>query len=241
LTSATAVQSRQSIRFRGRSFVAFVLAPAPPLTDWLGELSRWIGTSPDFFSGRPTILDLAALPIDTDGITRLLAILAERGIRIVGLEGVEPAHLTPARPPLLKGGRPAAAGDEQACAATSPAVSPSVASRHEPSSLLIESPIRSGQSVVFPYGDITVLGAVSSGAELVAAGSVHIYGALRGRVMAGAMGNNSHARIFCSRNEAELIAIDGYYRTAEEMEPALRGRPVQCWLKDRVLSIAELN
>jgi septum site-determining protein MinC len=240
LTSAGALQTRQSIRFRGRSFVAFVLAPAPPVTEWLGELDRWTKTSPDFFSGRPTILDLVALPLDTNGIAQLIAILAERGIRIVGLEGVDPAHLVPSLPPLLKGGRPA--GDEQTRtpAASNPSAGP-VPARNEPNSLLVETPIRSGQSIVFPYGDITVLGAVSSGAELVAAGSIHVYGALRGRVMAGAMGNNPRARIFCSRNEAELIAIDGYYRTADEMESALRGRPVQCWLKDRTLLIAALN
>ena len=52
---------------------------------------------------------------------------------------------------------------------------------------------------------------------------------------------NARARIFCSRNEAELIAIDGYYRTAEDMDATLRSRPVQCWLEDRVLSIAALD
>ena len=105
---------------------------------------------------------------------------------------------------------------------------------------MIESPIRSGQSVTFPYGDITVLGSVSSGAEVVAAGSIHIYGVLRGRAMAGAMGN-AKARIFCSRNEAELVAIDGYYCTAEGMGPELRGRTVQCWLDDQNLQITALN
>jgi septum site-determining protein MinC len=55
------------------------------------------------------------------------------------------------------------------------------------------------------------------------------------------MGNNGHARIFCSRNEAELIAIDGYYRTAEDMAPELRGRPVQCRLDDRMLQITALD
>jgi len=217
-----------------------VLAPTPPLTEWLGELDRWTKTSPDFFAGRLTILDLAALPLDASGIAQLIAILAERGIRIVGLEGADSAQLTPSLPPLLKGGRPAA--DEQTRGPATPDSSAAAAlARNEPNSLLVETPIRSGQSIVFPYGDITVLGAVSSGAELVAAGSIHVYGALRGRVMAGAMGSNPRARIFCSRNEAELIAIDGYYRTADEMEPALRGRPVQCWLKDRTLSIAALN
>ena len=58
----------------------------------------------------------------------------------------------------------------------------------------------------FPKGDVTVLGAIASGAEVVAGGSIHVYGALRGRAMAGADGNRD-ARIFCSRLEAELLAI----------------------------------
>jgi septum site-determining protein MinC len=126
-------------------------------------------------------------------------------------------------------------GDQPAAA---PAAEPP--QRQEPSSLLIETPIRSGQSVIFPYGDVTVLGSVSSGAEIVAGGSIHVYGALRGRAMAGSMGD-TRARIFCSKNEAELVSIDGYYRTAEEMDASLRDRPAQCWLQDRVLSIAALD
>ena len=110
----------------------------------------------------------------------------------------------------------------------------------QPASLLIESPIRSGQSVIFPYGDVTVLGSVASGAEIVAGGSIHVYGTLRGRAMAGSMGN-ARARIFCSRNEAELLAIDGYYQTAESMDASLRGRPVQVWLEGAGLNIEALG
>src|SRR5262249_23345410 len=78
------------------------------------------------------------------------------------------------------------------------------------------------------------------GAEVVAAGSIHIYGALRGRAMAGSMGN-ARARIFCSKNEAELVSIDGYYRTAEEMGASLRSRPAQWWLENRGLAIEALD
>ena len=106
--------------------------------------------------------------------------------------------------------------------------------------MLIESPIRSGQSVIFPFGEVTVLGSVASGAEIVAGGSIHVYGTLRGRAMAGSMGN-AKARIFCSRNEAELLAIDGYYQTAENMNANLRGRPVQVWLEDAGLNVEALD
>jgi septum site-determining protein MinC len=94
--------------------------------------------------------------------------------------------------------------------------------------------------VIFPGGDVTVLGSVASGAEVVAGGSIHVYGTLRGRALAGSMGN-ARARIFCRKNEAELLAIDGYYRTAEDMDASMRGRPVQSWLENRVLSIAPLD
>jgi septum site-determining protein MinC len=242
LTSANAVRSRQTIRFRGRSLVAFVLAPTPPVADWLDELDRWSKTSPDFFVGRPTILDLSSMPLPTGEISRLVGVLGERGIRVLGLDGVEAGQLDPSLPPLLKGGRPTgeqSATDTAVAAQDVPAAA--APQRNEPTSLLIDTPIRSGQSVIFPYGDLTVLGAVSSGAEIMAGGSIHIYGALRGRAMAGATGNNAKARIFCSRNEAELIAVDGYYRTADDMAPELRGRPVQCWLDDRALQITALD
>src|SRR5215468_8290915 len=95
-----------------------------------------------------------------------------------------------------------------------------------PPCLLIETPVRSGQSVVFPNGDVTVVGSVASGAEVIAGGSIHIYGTLRGRAMAGSTGN-PRARIFCRKIEAELLAIDGLYKTADDIDASLRNRPVQ--------------
>jgi septum site-determining protein MinC len=100
--------------------------------------------------------------------------------------------------------------------------------------------VRSGQSIVFPDGDVTVVGSVGSGAEIVAGGSIHVYGTLRGRAMAGVNGNAS-ARIYCHRMEAELLAIDGYYQTAEEISESLRDRPVQALLDGNVMRITPLS
>jgi septum site-determining protein MinC len=243
VTSALAVRPHDSMRLRGRSFMAFVLAPALPITQWVAQLDKWSGNSPNFFVGRPIILDLAGVALAVSEIAELVALLAARGIRVMGLAGAEPDQLSPSLPPLLQGGRSTPGGESIATAGAGTSVAPAVAGapqQREPSSLLIENPIRSGQSIVFPSGDVTVLGSVSSGAEIVAGGSIHIYGALRGRAMAGSSGN-TRARIFCSRNEAELISIDGYYRTAEQIDASLRSRPTQCWLQDRVLSIAALD
>ena len=93
---------------------------------------------------------------------------------------------------------------------------------------------------MFLNGDVTANGFVSSGAEILASGSIHIYGALRGRAIAGALGD-ANARIFCQKFEAELVSIDGYYGIAENFDPALRGRAVQIRLLNDTLSITPLG
>jgi len=106
--------------------------------------------------------------------------------------------------------------------------------------LMIKAPIRSGQSVFHPHGDVIVLGSVASGSEIVAGGSIHVYGTLRGRAIAGSEGNIS-ARIFCRKNEAELLAVDGWYTTAEEMEGVSRGKAVQAFLDNDALCVVPLG
>jgi septum site-determining protein MinC len=229
------------MRLRGRSLMAFVLAPAVPISQWIGQLDKWTSNSPDFFASRPIILDIAAVALSVSEIAELIAMLATRGIRVMGIEGAQPEQLSPSLPPPIQSAR-SGTGRDIIATPSHPVTQQVTASpqQREPSSLLIETPIRSGQSVAFPSGDVTVLGSVSSGAEIVAGGSIHIYGTLRGRAMAGSTGN-ARARIFCTRNEAELVSVDGYYRTAEQIDSNLRGRPTQCWLEGRVLTIAALD
>lgn len=229
---------RSSFRFRGRSFLAFVLAPEPPMATWFAELDAWSKRSPSFFAGRPIVLDLSGLELGKRELSALLADLAKRDIRIMGLEGVESSMVDLRMPPLVSGGREA--GDAELAGARAGGGRPGKPAQPRPSSLLIEDPVRSGQSIAFPAGDITVMGSVGSGAEIMAGGSVHIYGALRGRVIAGSAGN-SRARIFCRKLEAELLAIDGFYRTADDMDEKLRGRPVQAWLEGETVMMASLD
>ena len=225
-----------SMRLRGRSYLAFALAPEPPIADWLAELDLWLRGSPGFFAGRPAVLDLAAVTLTSSAMAHLVSELGERGIRIMGLEGVAAEKLGPSLPPLFTAGRPAPAG-----VADAPSEAPvPKAPESVQKSMVIDTNVRSGQSVFFPDGDVVVLGSVSSGAEVVAGGSVHVYGTLRGRVMAGAAGNN-RARIFCRRIEAELVAIDGYYRTAVSLDPQQSDRPVQAWLAGESLIISVME
>ncbi|MBB1089595.1 septum site-determining protein MinC, partial [Lysobacter sp. SG-8] len=102
------------------------------------------------------------------------------------------------------------------------------------------APVRSGQQVYADNRDLTVLTSVGAGAEVIADGSVHIYGPLRGRALAGAQGNEQ-ARIFCREFHAELVAIAGHYRVLEDIPAELRGKAVQVWLEDQQLRIAALD
>jgi septum site-determining protein MinC len=99
--------------------------------------------------------------------------------------------------------------------------------------------VRSGQRIYAAGGDLSVVAAVSSGAELMADGNVHVYGPLRGRALAGMKGN-TEARIFCQDLQAELVSIAGHYRISENIPPELRGMPVQIYLDQKILRIERL-
>jgi len=228
---AIALTKPKPIRMRGRSYVAFVFSPVVPIIDWLEEVDATLRQSPGFFADKPVVLDLSAVDLSQNAIAQLVTSFEQRNLRILGVEGVDAARLTASMPPPLVGGRHCVI----------PNVAPKkVETKPKAASLLLDTQVRSGQSVVFPEGDITIVGSVSSGAEIVAGGSIHVYGTLRGRAMAGINGNLS-ARIYCQKIEAELLAIDGYYRTAEQIDAALYGGPMQVWLEGDVVQITPLN
>ncbi|MEE9337339.1 MAG: septum site-determining protein MinC [Methylococcaceae bacterium] len=104
--------------------------------------------------------------------------------------------------------------------------------------MLIAQPIRSGQRI-YAKGDLTILSHVGAGAEIMAEGSIHIYGALRGRALAGVQGN-TESRIFCTTLEAELISIAGTYKISEEIDKDENTKPVQIYLQKKSLIIEKL-
>ncbi|WP_368562220.1 septum site-determining protein MinC [Pseudoxanthomonas sp. UTMC 1351] len=126
------------------------------------------------------------------------------------------------------------AASETAPRAAAPAPAPAAATKP---GMLQKTPVRSGQQLYAENRDLTVLSTVSAGAEVIADGSIHIYGALRGRALAGAQGDTD-TRIFCREFHAELVAIAGHYKVMEEVPKELRGKPVQIWLDKDQLKIA---
>jgi septum site-determining protein MinC len=241
--TVTTSDTKPLIRLRGRSIMALVLAPEVPLENWLAALDAQMERSPNFFDARPVVVDLGAVPREQQGVAEFLQHLERRGIRIIGTEGAHPAWagIEAWGRPLPVSSKPSREIDppEAKPVKGAPLVEPA-AIGGDANTLLIDQPVRSGQSVVFERGDITVLGSVASGAEVMAGGSVHVYGTLRGRAIAGLSGYPG-ARIFCSKLQAELLAIDGVYQTADNMPAKLLGKPVQAWLDGEQMKISVLT
>jgi septum site-determining protein MinC len=248
-------ETRPFIRLRGRSIMALVLTPEPPLAGWLAALDAQIERAPNFFDGRPVIVDLGTLPRETNDVAGLMHAIVDRGIHIIGTEGAHSSW-----PGLEAWGRKLPGSGQSAkpievperaimaepvapppqAPATESSPLPQMQSTSEPPSLLVDHTVRSGQSITFEHGDITILGSVASGAEVAAGGSIHVYGALRGRAIAGLAGR-AGARVYCRRLHAELVAIDGVYQTAEDMPPERIGTPSCAWLDGDLMRITPID
>ncbi|WP_312162861.1 septum site-determining protein MinC [Phenylobacterium sp.] len=216
------------IRVRGRSVMALILAPEAPFAEWFAALDQQLLSSAGLFDNRPIVVDLAAAleSVGPESVLVALEGLSARGLRVIGVEGLRQAALagTPwEQLPTNLHGNVARRARSDLVAAAAPDVSPAAPAAP---SLLIDRPVRSGQSVIFEDGDVTIVGPVASGAEVIAGGSIHIYGALRGRAIAG-LKAGAEARIFCRRLEAELVGVDHLYRTAEHWGADLHGQAVQ--------------
>lgn len=217
----------------GRTFVALTLTPESPLTDWLSALDQQIARSVGFFAGKPVIVDLSMVQADTPGLSTLPDDLKQRGIRIIGIEGGSrdwPATTGWEWPESPASARTPPTQTRENASSTDADPTNQSKNNNHPVTLVVEESIRSGQQVIWPEGDVVVLGAVASGAEVSAGGSIHIYGALRGRAVAG-IGGRGSSRVFTKALDAELVAIDGFYATAEEMDPACASGPAQILLE----------
>ena len=215
------------------------------------ELAGKVAAAPQLFGRAPLVLDLSRLPTlpDAKATRALLDAVRAAGMLPVGLaygtsENAQLAQTldlplfakfrsayerAPNETPRAADAKP---GAPSPAAAVAPAPAANTAQRHD-------KPVRSGQQV-YARGRDLVLGAmVGNGAEVIADGSIHIYGRLSGRALAGAQGD-ANARIYCTDFQAELVSIAGQYRVFEDIPAELRGKPVQAWLDGDKLVLAKL-
>jgi septum site-determining protein MinC len=236
LDTSAGVENRPALLLQERAFRALTVVPLTPVFEWLARLDAEIERSPSLLQGRPVVVDLGTARLHGPGARALLQELQLRGARVIGILGLDEASLGPeagALPPVLNDAGPP---DVPATPVSVSAESPPPVAPPEASGLVLEENIRSGQSVRCPVGDVTVVGSVASGAEIVAGGSIHVYGTLRGRALAGL--NDPGARIFCNRLDAELLSINGVFLPADDMEPGLRGRAVRAWCDGTVIRLS---
>ncbi len=199
--------------------MSVVLTPDLPLDAWIAQLDDQIARSPKVFEGRPVLLDVSLLAGQEAHIVGLVRDLGARGVRVIGIDGSMPHALgayAAELPAIMSGGRNAqitggeiADREPRGGGATIAAEPVRAPPPSEPASIVIDAPIRSGQSVTHPAGDVTIVGSVASGSEVIAGGSIHIYGTLRGRAIAGLLGpgpNGARPRIFCRRTRSRTAS-----------------------------------
>ena len=198
-------------------------------------LAQQVARLPSFFDQAPVAIDLSSLP-GSEQLAEfpiIVGMLRGHGMIPVGVRGASPEQKEQALAlelAIMPAGRKA------------PAVQPAagVAPKQPPAqALIVDKPVRSGQRIYADSGDLVLVAGVSSGAEVMAEGHIHAYGALRGRAMAGVSGDAS-ARIFCRELGAELVSIAGRYRVSENLESRYLGRAVQISLDGDALKFSPL-
>lgn len=200
------------------------------------QLVEHISQMPQFFLHAPVMLDLAALdetPIDLARVAEML-----RSHRLVPVAVRNPTEqqreravaagwgvlqTALVRPPREPRGEPSRSEADPAPLHT-PSPPPAAAIERQTAGLTIRRPIRSGQMVRAVGGDLVVLAPVSSGAELIADGNIHVYAPFRGRAIAGASGNLD-ASVFCSELHAEFLSIAGHPLLSDDIPEERRGKP----------------
>ena len=206
------------------------------------HLIETIKQAPKFFKNIPIILDLQKLngkALDVD-FFELIACLRRHTLLPIGIRGgneVQHAAALEAGLAILPNAK--AIHESTKSASIVEAAEPTSTLPASASKVIIQ-PVRSGQQIYARHGDLIVLSSVSSGAELLADGHIHIYGTLRGRALAGVSGNQE-ARIFCQNLEAELIAIAGHYWVSEDLQSKPRKENISIYLENEKLKLETIS
>lgn len=231
------------------------------------DLAAKTSQAPDFFDNLPVVIGLekfdetSSLPFQ-----KLIDICREQSISVVAVRGGAELLQSAAKQhglgvlakqkerqnnndaPIETATQPETANIENSAAPTVETkietveveVVKTVVQKERQISKVVHHPIRSGQQVYAPEGDLIVLASVSAGAEILADGNIHVYGALRGRALAGVKGDTS-ARVFCHSMAAELISIAGQYKISEDIDKSVIGKAAQAYLDKDSLQFKEIE
>lgn len=227
------LKNRPVFQLKGSAFTLTVLQfLSDNLKAFSVQLQDLMVKNPGFFQHVPVIVDLQKLPAEANlDFVQLNALLKNEGCIPVAVRGGTADQQKNA---VLAGW---AILNRMTKIKESKTKSPEPS--QENAAMVITQPVRSGQQVYAQNKDLIVLASVSPGAELIADGHIHVYGALRGRALAGVKGNKD-ARIFCHSLEAELVAIAGQYWVNEETKKPATTKGTQIYLQDGHLHMVPL-
>lgn len=238
---------------KGSMFTLTVMqVPTADLSEFSKRLEITVNQAPAFFKHAPIILDLQLLEeayYQDEFLPSIIHLLRKHQIFAVGIRGGNSDIQSQA----IESGLaifPVDKSDpkQKPHATTTPTTEEKYSSRQQTPppagniSRLVTQPVRSGQKIYAKNGDLIITAPVSHGAEVMADGNIHVYGPLRGRALAGVMGDTS-ARIFCMGMEAQLIAIAGQYLVNEQSPDSELGKQegsIQIYLDNGHLQISPL-
>lgn len=238
-----------SLEFKSTSLSVPVLLPSDNvLSNIADQLQSKVAQAPEFFKNSPVLIDLQKLEAQnlSVSIEELVELLRQQHLMPIGLRGGNQQQIEEALrlnlPVFSTHGQNSPMIEPQKSHGAQPVaevVTPEKAVDHVIENKLITQPIRSGQRV-YARGDLIVTATVSAGAEIMAEGSIHVYGALRGRALAGVLGD-TQSRIFCSDLQAELISIAGIYQLSDDLpRHTTPAKPVQISLDNQKLIIKDI-
>lgn len=206
----------------------------------------------DFFELRELLLSLSIIPVGVKGADKSLYIRLEAAGMAVLAEAKTPRKKTPDASPKQEFPKPEVQNQETESndesdaekeLESAPEQAPEQPASGQPApkstnraAKIVKQTIRSGQQIYAPGGDLVIIGSVSTGAEILADGNIHVYGTLRGRALAGVQGNQA-ASIFCHSLQAELISIAGIYLLSEDIQEDKIGASVQIYMKDEKIQM----
>ncbi|MFO6422137.1 septum site-determining protein MinC [Motilimonas sp. KMU-193] len=246
--------AENNIELKGSNFTLFVLSLINnDLSSVQQALLDKVQQAPAFFSGAPIVINVSQCEQAIDflglaevvksqqfvlvGITGCQDDNIKQAARQAGLAVLKSGPLTPIEIPAT----PTNQNDVAAPAETTK-VKTQIKVQHQqtPATQFHRGQLRSGQQIYAKDKNLVIIGSVSAGAEVIADGSIHVYGHLRGRAIAGAKGD-SNARIFCRNLEAELISINGNYKLSETLQEECWQQPATISLEDDQLIISRLD
>lgn len=226
------ITKTQAFMLKGRLYTFTVLQILNTESEFFSrQLAETVLLAPKLFEKTPIVLDLSLVQQQEFELGILCQLIREYGMIPVAIQGGNALQDTLALSNGLAVLNASTSQDKPIIERPNEPISEVVSSK------LITSPVRSGQQIVSKGADLIVVSAVSHGAELLADGNIHVYGALRGRALAGISGDLG-ARIFCQSLDAELVSIAGYYRLSDAIEP-ING-PCQIYLMDEHIIIEPL-